>query len=172
MVDAVVAAAGLVKPCGITSIQIQFFKCFPKHAIRSSIIKSDSDCTAFTFCMYSIFIYVPFSKFLGTDILVTPICVLEQDNPDVQHPFLAYLHLPTLKYLHCYIPGICQLHMEEAFVLHIRHILPSLRAAPPSYVLVFIFVILSFTTFTSSLHKRLLYIGVMPIRIPLSSPQY
>ena len=83
MVDAVVAAAGLVKPCGITSIQIQFFKCFPKHAIRSSIIKSDSDCTAFTFCMYSIFIYVPFSKFLGTDILVTPICVLEQDNPDV-----------------------------------------------------------------------------------------
>ena len=26
---------------------------------------------------------VPFSKFLGTDILVTPICVLEQDNPDV-----------------------------------------------------------------------------------------
>ena len=66
MVDAVVAAAGLVKPCGITSIQIQFFKCFPKHAIRSSIIKSDSD-----------------SKFLGTDILVTPICVLEQDNPDV-----------------------------------------------------------------------------------------
>lgn len=49
MVDAVVAAVGLVKPYGITSIQIQFFKCFPKHAIRSTIIKSDSDCTAFTF---------------------------------------------------------------------------------------------------------------------------
>lgn len=49
MVDAVVAAAGLVKPCGITSIQIQFFKCFPKHAIRSTIIKADSDCAAFTF---------------------------------------------------------------------------------------------------------------------------
>ena len=49
MVDTVVAAVGLVKPCGITSIQIQFFKCFPKHAIRSTIIKSDSDCTAFTF---------------------------------------------------------------------------------------------------------------------------
>ena len=27
------------------------------------------------FCMYSIFIYVPFSKYLGTDILATPICV-------------------------------------------------------------------------------------------------
>ena len=50
MVDAVVAAAAeLVKPCGITSIQIQFFKCFSKHAIRSTIIKSDSDCAAFTF---------------------------------------------------------------------------------------------------------------------------
>jgi len=102
------------------------FVCF----IHDPFFLNDSDCTTFTFCMYSIFIYVPFSKFLGTDILVTLICILGQDNPDVQHPFLVYLHLPTLKYLHCYIPGICQLHMEEAFVLHIRHILPSLRAAP------------------------------------------
>lgn len=83
MVDTVVAAVGLVKPCGITSIQIQFFKCFPKHAIRSTIIKSDSDCTTFTFLYVFYFQYVPFSKFLGTDILVTPICVLGQDNPDV-----------------------------------------------------------------------------------------
>lgn len=84
MVDAVVAAAGLVKPCGITSIQIQSFKCFPKHAIRSTIIKSDSDCSAFTFLyVFDFHMYILFSKFLGTDILVTPICVLEQDNPDV-----------------------------------------------------------------------------------------
>lgn len=58
MVDTVVAAVGLVKSCGITSIQIQFFKCFPKHAIRSTIIKSDSDCTAFTFFVCILFSYM------------------------------------------------------------------------------------------------------------------
>src|SRR5699024_6933509 len=72
--------------------------------------------------------YILFSKYLGTNILVTLICVLGQDNPYVHRPFLAYLHLPTST---CHIHDIrdtCRLHMEEAFALHIEYILPSHHA--------------------------------------------
>ena len=159
MVDAVVAAAGLVKPCGITSIQIQSFKCFPKHAIRSTIIKIDSDCSAFTFLyVFDFHMYILFSKYLGTDILVTLICVLGQDNPDVHRPFLAYLRLPTSTCHIHNIRGTCQLHMEEAFALHIEYILPShhavfLRMFLFSYLLFIIYNIYFFAPQTSLIYR-------------------
>lgn len=75
MVDAVVAASPVSKSNFSNVSQNMLFE-----APLSNLIVT---APHLHFCMYSIFIYVPFSKFLGTDILVTPICVLGQDNPDV-----------------------------------------------------------------------------------------
>nr|DAN61401.1 MAG TPA: hypothetical protein [Caudoviricetes sp.] len=97
-------------------------------------------------------------KHLGTNSLVIPIFVFGQDNPDVQHSFLAYLRLPTPTCRIHNILGTDRLHMEEAFALHIEYILPShhavfLRIFLFPYLLFIIYNIYFFAPQTSLIYR-------------------
>lgn len=110
-------------------------------------------------------------KHLETNILVAPICALEKA---IQ--MLSVHFLPIFIYPHQRVVSITFWTLVSSTWK--KHLCSTLSTSHPVSMLhpfvcsCFHIYCLSFITFTSSLHKCLLYIGVMPIRIPLSSPQY